>query len=257
VLTRFLGIIMLDTQFPRPVGDIGNLQSWPVEAKQVVVKGAFPDKIVATATGLRQEGLLGAFQATLLSLQAQGAAAVTTSCGFLVLLQADLQRAARIPVVTSSLLALPRLLRAAAADHKGAPGRVGVLTPRAGKLGAAHLRAAGVPREDLPRVVVHGVAPDSAFVRCILGNQTEMDWVQCRADLVAAALALQARAPDVRDVVLECTNMPPHREAIVAATGWRCWSLLDDPRLTDWARPAAHPQGCASAGPSSDSPAST
>jgi hypothetical protein len=37
-------------------------------------------------------------------LQDAGCSAITTSCGFLVLLQRELQEVAAIPVVTSSLL---------------------------------------------------------------------------------------------------------------------------------------------------------
>jgi hypothetical protein len=233
---RYLGILMLDTRFPRPLGDIGNLQSWKVEAKQIVVKGAFPDNVVASAASLRKERMLRSFQTTVQAMQAQGAAAITTSCGFLVLLQSDLQRVARIPVVTSSLMMLPKLLRAA--DEQGQPlhPRVGVLTISATKLGTEHLRAAGVAREELPRVVVQGVAPESEFVRRILGNEAQMDFAKCQADLVAAAQALRDRAPDVTQVVLECTNMPPHREAIESTAGFKTWCLLDDTRLTAWAQ---------------------
>jgi hypothetical protein len=48
---------------------------------------------------------------------------------------------------------------------------------------------------------------------------------------VAAAVALKAREPTLTDVVLECTNMPPYRDAILEATGFKTWCLLDDARL--------------------------
>jgi hypothetical protein len=56
--------------------------------------------------------------------------------------------------------------------------------------------------------------------------------------VVAAAVALKARAPHLEHVVLECTNMPPYREAITAATGLKTWCLLDDERLFKPFRPA-------------------
>jgi hypothetical protein len=224
----FLGIIMLDTQFPRPLGDIGNMQSWQVPVKHWVVKGSFPDRVVASAASLRAERMLTSFRSTALHFQGMGAKAITTSCGFLVLLQADLQRAVRVPVVTSSLMQLPKLLR----THP----RVGVLTISAAKLGLDHLRAAGVARDDLSRVVVQGVEPESEFVRRILGNDTQLNVDLARRDVVAAAVALKARAPDVTQVVLECTNMPPYAPSIEAETGFKTWSLLDDPRLTAWAQ---------------------
>jgi hypothetical protein len=164
-----------------------------------------------------------AFAAIVRSLAREGAQAVTTTCGFLVLLQKELQAAAKVPVITSSLMLLPKLL--------AAQRRVGVLTISATKLGKEHLRAAGVPRERLGDVVVQGVDPKGEFATRILGNQPELDLALARADVVAAAAALKAREPSLTDVVLECTNMPPYRADVEAATGLKTWCLLDDERL--------------------------
>jgi hypothetical protein len=156
-------------------------------------------------------------------LEAAGCAALTTSCGFLVLLQAELQAGLRVPLVSSSLLQLPDLL---AREQ-----RVGVLTIDSGSLGEQHLLAAGVPRERLADVVVQGVDPAGEFVRAILGNDTRMDLERAGFDVVAAAVALGRRAPDIRTLVLECTNMPPHARQVRDATGLHLLSLLDAPRL--------------------------
>ena len=57
--------------------------------------------------------------------------------------------------------------------------------------------------------------------RRILGNETEMDLVEASRNVVDAARALVRQAPAVQDIVLECTNMPPYRDAVVQATGRR------------------------------------
>lgn len=219
----FLGIVMLDTRFPRPLGDIGNPLSWPMPVNQRVLRGVWPDKVVASATGLRQNRVLPGFVAIVRQLERDGARAITTSCGFLVLLQRDLQAAVKVPVVTSSLLQLPQLLEKAQ--------QVGVLTISSKYLGVEHLRAAGVPRDRLRDVLVQGVDPGSEFASAILGNRDTMNLEQTQADVVAAALALKARAPQLRTVVLECTNMPPYAQAVREATGWSVCSLLDSRRL--------------------------
>lgn len=223
----FLGVVMLDTRFPRPPGDVGHPASFGVPVRQRVVPGAFPREVVASAAALRSSGLHLRFIEAARALQAEGARAITTSCGFLVLLQQDLQAAVGVPVASSSLLQLPGLLEREA--------QVGVLTISARHLTDEYLLAAGVPAQRLADVVVQGVAADCEFTRAILGNQPEMDLAQAGRDLVAAAQALQARAPKLRTVVLECTNMPPHAPAIRAATGWRLQSLLDAPALLQWA----------------------
>ena len=220
----FLGVLMLDTQFPRPEGDIGHPAAFSVPTRRVVVKGAWPEKIVQTGASLRAGRVLTPMLQLVRRLEQDGAKAITTSCGFLVLMQKQMQASVKVPVVTSSLLQLPGLL----ALH----GRVGVLTISANKLGREHLRAAGVARERLADVLVEGVDPKGEFATSILGNRPTMDLEKAAADVVAAAVALKKRAPQLEHLVLECTNMPPYRAAIEAATGLKTWALTDDVRLT-------------------------
>jgi hypothetical protein len=188
-----------------------------------VVRGIWPDMVVQSAAGLHAGRVGPAFATIVRAMAREGALAITTTCGFLVLLQKELQAATKVPVITSSLMLLPKLL--------ASQPRVGVLTISATKLGKEHLRAAGVPRDRLGEVVVQGVDPKGEFATRILGNQPEMDLALARADVVAAAVALKAREPALTDVVLECTNMPPYRDAILEATGLKTWCLLDDERL--------------------------
>ncbi len=219
----FLGVLMLDTRFPRPLGDIGNPRSFGVPVRQRVIAGAWPSSVVTSAQNLLSSGLVAAFCTQARALEREGAAAITTSCGFLVLAQRQMQDAVSIPVVTSSLLQLPGLL-----DRES---QVGVLTISAEHLGREHLLAAGVAPERLEDVIVQGVAPGSEFVRAILGNRDTMDFEQSQADVLAAAQTLKARAPHVRSVVLECTNMPPYAQAVRDACGFQPYSLLDSPAL--------------------------
>ncbi len=215
----FLGIVMLDTRFPRPPGDVGHPQTFGVPVRAQVVSGAFPHEVVRSAAALRAGGMVARFVQAVGDLENQGALAITTSCGFLVLLQQDLQASVRVPVVSSSLLLLPGLL----AERP----QVGVLTISSDQLGAEHLLASGVTAGRLADVIVQGVALDGEFSRCILGNLAQMDLARAGADVVAAAVALKARAPALDTVVLECTNMPPYAAQIAQATGLRVLSLSD------------------------------
>ena len=220
----FLGVLMLDTKFPRPEGDIGHPSAFNVPTRRCVISGAWPDKIVQSAVGLRKGRVVPPILQLVRRLEQDGAKAITTSCGFLVLLQKDMQAQVKIPVITSSLLLLPGLL----AQHA----KVGVLTISSSKLGVEHLRAAGVARERMADVVVQGVDAKSEFATAILGNRPEMDFEKAAADVLAAAITLKRKEPTLTCVVLECTNMPPYRAAIEAATGMKTWALIDDERLT-------------------------
>ncbi len=216
-----LGIVMLDTRFPRPLGDIGHPGSFGCSTLRERVPGAWPREVVGSVHAL--QAMAPAFESAVRALVRRGACAVTTSCGFLVLLQDALQACSPVPVRSSSLLQLPELLQ------RGR--RAGVLTISAAALTPAHLLAAGVAPTRLGDVVVAGVDAGSSFARTILGNLPALDMAQAEADVVAAAQALRRRAPDLDTLVLECTNLPPYAAAIERATGWRCLSLLDDPVL--------------------------
>jgi hypothetical protein len=219
----FLGILMLDTRFPRPLGDIGNPQTFArlgIPVRCVTVVGASPQRIVQQG----DPALLQPFIDAAGALAQAGARMISTSCGFLALWQAQLAQALPVPVLTSSLLACASL------------GRPGIVTIDAQALGSATLRAANVP----VGTPVQGVAPGCEFQRRILGNETELDLAQARDDVVQASCRLVQAHPDVSDIVLECTNMPPYRQAVMNATGrpvvdivtllQRAWAALPTPR---------------------------
>ncbi len=218
-----LGVLMLDTRFPRWPGDIGCAEGLVGRVVHRRIAGAWPRRIVTDAKLLLSSPLVAAFESAAHELVDAGAQVLTTSCGFLVLLQQRLQAASTRPLVGSALMLLPSLLEAEP--------RVGVLTIDAAALGADHLLAAGVAEDRLRDVVVGGVDPAGAFARAILGNEPGLDRAAAQRDVVAAAEALRRRAPQLRRVVLECTNMPPFAAAIESATGWRVLSLRDHPLL--------------------------
>ncbi|MEN9416964.1 MAG: hypothetical protein RI988_584 [Pseudomonadota bacterium] len=203
---RFLGVLMLDTRFPRLPGDVGHPASFAMPVRHRVVAGATAWRVVRE----RDADLARPFIEAGRALVAEGARALTTSCGFLVQLQQVLQQALPVPVWTSSLLALPAL------------GRPGVLTVDAAALGAAHFLAAGAD----PATPVEGLPPHGHLQRVLLEDRPTLDPAQAEAEVVACAQHLVQRRPDVRELVLECTNMPPYADAVAAATGRPVHHLL-------------------------------
>jgi len=211
------GVLMLDTQFPRWKGDIGCPDGWPVELRYQKVKGMFPKEIVRSSETLQKHDVLPFFVRAAEDLISQGVGGITTSCGFLILLQNELQSRLPVLVITSSLLLLPKLL----ADNA----TVGVLTMDELALGDAHFLAAGVLQKDLSRLRIQGVAPSEEFASAIMQNRLHMNFDAAQRSVVSAAVSLQKKSPGLRHVVLECTNMPPYAKAIEAATGWQLHSL--------------------------------
>jgi len=201
-----LGVVMLETRFPRPRGDIGNAETFAFPVRYRTVRGASPRRVVVE----RDASLLAPFIAAARELEDEGVAAITTSCGFLALFQRELAAAVAVPLWTSSLLLVAEL------ERGGRDGRrVGIVTADAASLGADHLRAVGA-RDDTP---IEGLAPGSSFRATLLDDRADLDEAEAEQATVAAALRLVARHPEVAAIVLECTNMPPYADAVRAATG--------------------------------------
>jgi len=214
----FLGVLMLDTRFPRIVGDIGNPATFNFPVRYAVVAGASPQRVVRE----RDTSLLTPFIQAGRALVAQGARAIATGCGFLVLFQRELDAALPVPVWTSSLLLVPELQAGLPAGR-----RVGVITIDAASLDIEHLRAAGAD----PATPVEGVAPGGSLQRSLLGNLPTLDETQAALEVVAAGRRLVARCPEAAAIVLECTNLPPYAAALRQALGLPVHdikTLLDD-----------------------------
>ena len=207
-----VGILMLDARFPRIPGDMGNAVTWPFPVHYEIVRGASPDLVVRQGA----PGLLPLFIEAARELVADGVDGITTNCGFLSLMQAELQAAVPVPVATSSLMQVG-LVNALLPPGK----RAGILTISASTLTPAHLAAAGVP-EDTP---IGSTEQGAEFTRAILGNELTLDVDAARADNVSAAMAMVDAHPDLGAFVLECTNMVPYAADIRAATGLPVFSI--------------------------------
>ncbi len=201
-----IGILMLDTRFPRPVGDIGNALSFPFPVRYKKIKCASPQKIVREA----DVSLLDPFIKGAQQLEKEGVKAITTSCGFLAMFQKEMAASVNIPVFTSSLIQVPFLY-----NLMGKKGRVGILTASSTSLTEKHFR--GVGMEDIP-VAIAGMDDMEEFTGVFLGNKTDLNVKKCEKELVTKALQLINENPDVNMIILECTNMSPYRKRIQKAT---------------------------------------
>lgn len=207
-----VGILMLETRFPRIPGDMGNAMSWDFPVHYKVVRGATPDNVVRGDP--RQ--LIDLFVEAGRDLVAMGADGITTNCGFLSLIQDEVKQALGVPVATSSLMQVPMVQALLPADK-----RCGILTISKGSLTAAHLAAAGVD----PVTPVAGTEAGRCFTRDILADAPEIDFQACRQDMLDAAQAMVVDHPELGAIVLECTNMVPYARDIRRVTGLPVYSI--------------------------------
>jgi aspartate/glutamate racemase len=203
-----IGILMLDTQFPRIPGDMGNASTFSFPVLYHRVRGASPDRVVRQG----QRELLPAFIEGARTLEREGVRAVTTNCGFLAKFQSEVAASVSIPVFTSSLMLVPLVHRMLP------PGRaVGIMTVDASSLRPEHYTGAGIAK-DIPTVVA-GMETEKEFTRVMLDNELELDVEAARQEHLTVARRLVEAHPEIGAIVLECTNMPPYRADIQAATG--------------------------------------
>ena len=203
-----VGILMLDTRFPRIPGDMGNASTFPFPVLYHRVRGASPDRVVRQG----QQELLPAFIEGARALEREGVRAVTTNCGFLAKFQSEVAASVSIPVFTSSLMLVPLV-------HRMLPPKkaVGIMTVDASSLRPEHYTGAGITK-DIPTVVA-GMETEKEFTRVMLDNELELDVEAARQEHLAVARRLVEAHPEIGAIVLECTNMPPYRAEIQATTG--------------------------------------
>lgn len=202
-----IGILMLETTFPRIPGDIGNPETFPFPVAYRTVRGASIRRVVMEG----DHGLIAAFIEAGQALVARGVKAITTSCGFMALFHRQLVDALPVPVYTSSLLQVHLFGRVIRGDRT-----IGIITAREKSLTDAHF--AGVGIQDYPMAVV-GMDEAEEFSTVFIDGKRTIDENKCRLEMESAALKSIDAHPDVGAIVLECTNMPPYADTVRQTTG--------------------------------------
>jgi len=207
-----IGVLMLDTDFPRIPGDIGNAETWPFPMMFRVVRGATSQ----VAIDQRSPESLQAFIAAGKDMVADGAEGLTTSCGFLTVYQDELAAACGVPVAASSLMQVPMV------DRLLPPGkRTGILTINSTFLTPAHLKAAGIA----PDTPIMGCEAGSEFSYFTRRGDHRLDCAQAERDILEAGAELVRRHPELGAIVMECTNMSPYAAALSAHVGLPVYTI--------------------------------
>ncbi|TWI92484.1 hypothetical protein JM93_00026 [Roseibium hamelinense] len=214
-----IGILSLDTKFPRPIGDAGNPLSYAMPVRVRIVEGA--DSPLIVRDGLPGDDMLRRFEEAARGLEAEGADVIVSTCGFLVTAQARLARSVRVPVLLSALSLAPLV-------KVTRPGRVGILTASAKSLGPHVLAAAGL---DAAEVAIRGLDDVPEFRDTILVTR---DAQPANFDQAVVARAVGERAaslakdhPDLSAIILECGNLPPYAASVRAATSLPVFHIVD------------------------------
>lgn len=200
-----IGILVTDAVITRPPGDVGNPATYPFPVLYQKVPTASLGRIIEN----KDPSLLPPIREAAWELIRKGAAAITSTCGFMILYQQELARALPVPVFVSSLLQLPFIRRII-----GSEDRIGILTAHSVHLTMLHLRFAGL--EDPGAVMVVGLEERPAFREAIFGGAGALDFSAIQQEVVEAARELIREESRVKAILLECANLPPYAAAVQA-----------------------------------------
>jgi hypothetical protein len=202
-----IGILVMDARIARIPGDVGNPATFSFPVYLRTVRGATLKRLIAE----RDRSLLSPFIAAGWELVQEGAKALTTSCGFMILFQDELAREFPVPVFTSSLLQLP-FIQATLRPQD----RIGIITADASNLTPEHLHRAGGKVE---RITVVGLENQPKFREAIFEETGRIDVQGVETEVVEQAKRLLATDPHVAAILFECANLPPYAAAVQAAVG--------------------------------------
>jgi hypothetical protein len=210
-----VGVLMLDTKFPRLLGDIGNARTWPFPVLYRVVRGAIPERLAVSEP---DPALLEPMIDTVLDLEAGGVRAILTSCGFLAAYQPRLAAAVSVPVFTSALLQVPM---AAQCIQPGQ--RVAIVTART-VLNDQHFAGTGWSAADI-QVVQVAPPDDGPFAATFVGNAPEYEPAEVRTEVAELIRSMLTRHPEVGAIVLECANLAPFSQTVREISGLPVFDL--------------------------------
>lgn len=209
-----VGVIQLNTNFPRPLGDIGNPETFG--SQSIVVKLDLATVADAISTEVIDGPLLDEMVEVALQLEAKGCDLITTSCGFLGPVQSHVQANVTVPFISTSLLLLPFLKTV-----YSAPNDIGILT-----FDSRALRPHHFVGHDIGGVVVQGLESDTELYRVISTDERALNEERAAREVTERVTKLIDEF-GVRCVIFECTNLSPYKSQVRSATGIAVFDLVD------------------------------
>ncbi len=207
---QFIGILMMDTVFPRLVGDIGNARTYQVPVRYYTVKNVSTDKMNASNA---EKLLLLPFLEAAKELEKEGCKAITTSCSFLTGFQKQLADAVSIPVFTNTLILAPFIHSMLNSKLK-----IGILTERADLIHEDYFQQLGWSSDVIP-VSISGMPEASPFSTLFIQDNLEEDIEVLEKCIKELTLAHMEQNPDTGAIILECTNFAPFTNLIQELSG--------------------------------------
>jgi aspartate/glutamate racemase len=220
MMDQKLGILMLDTQFPRILGDAGNPDTYTTDVVIQIVENVGSLDVVNDQQ--MPPKILQQFIDAAQSLEQEGASAITSTCGFLFKEQDSISAAVDIPVMVSPLSLY--------SDIKSSIGRKKVVILTASETDLITLLHSSDDIE-IDKVEIIGMEKCAAFSEAILRDKQEQ-LKDLRSDEIeefikSNLIELLSDRNDIGAILIECGNLPPYITAIKSVTDLPVYSILD------------------------------
>lgn len=198
-----IGIIVLETYFPRLVGDMGYATTFDFPVAYRSVSGALPKKVVGGDYSLLDKFILEARE-----LEKLGVKAITTNCGYLARFQQELAASVSVPVFSSSLLQVPLVSKMLNKNQK-----VGIIVADSRNIDDSVFNKVGWSSEDI-NIEVRGMEKSPEFNKVVLENAKSANFSLLQEEVYEVCSKLYEECPDVGAIVIECTDLTPYAQFV-------------------------------------------
>lgn len=218
-----IGIITLDRRYPLLPGNIASPDTYNFPVRIQKIPGLYnPPKLNSPKWKHDIENILHVAN----DLIANAAQAIVFSCGFFSLIQREMTRKLSVPVFTSPLMLIPFV-----AESIPGNGKLGILTLFKDSLTKDYFSSVGVSTQIYKRLVLSDMSDAYEFRRIILVDASTADIDKWRDEVVNASCRLVKENPEIKLLLLECSDMPPFSCLIQKAIGL---PVIDYYSLVKW-----------------------
>lgn len=189
-----IGILVFQGHSPRIPGDAGHAKTFSYPVCYEIVKGSFTDLVEGS------EKIKAELFRSCRTLMEQGVRGIVGDCGLMSLYQQELSAKLNLLFIGSSLCQIPMIWQMI-----GRRGSIGIITGHSDFLRKTHLLHSGW--DSSISLAIEGMQTRPHFSDIVIHGGSSLDPDKMRADVLDAVNALKARTPDLKAIVLECSNL--------------------------------------------------
>jgi len=213
-----LGVLRLDYNYPPAAGDTDCPGSYNYDVVFRMVPGL---TFEMAQSGMMTYKVQQEFVKAIKWLEAKGVSGITGDCGFMMAFQPLARDVAKVPIFMSSMLQSPML--SVAFDKYDI---ILILTANSQTLQPQKqilLKECGFD-VDSERFIIQGCQDVPGFDAVAKGEKVDVEKVT--PGIVKLVMDLLSMQPNIRGILLECTELPPYADALRMTTGLPVWDAV-------------------------------